>query len=225
MSLLVGWVVTLISRGPTYEMSAPVRQRNARSLLTRFVVQGRRRSMRAAGLRNGCLKGCARSAASANALFIRYAAGVTTRAPLPASARLGEGSPPAAARGRRQIRASAMPSSKSWWIMVVVVEGTVLLSGAVEVYANHGYVILGSVEWPQLADWDTSLAACADAHHVAIKTRGQFGHTRVSFWSGAMPLLGELVFDGDLDLEDNRICVADLEYINQWIGRTRQGGQ
>ena len=99
-----------------------------------------------------------------------------------------------------------------------------VLTGAVEVYANHAFVILGTIDWPELDDWDVTLPASADAHHVAIKTRGQVAHTRVTFWSGAMPLVGQLVFDGELDLDDYRICVGDLEYNNQWIKRIQQSG-
>lgn len=99
-----------------------------------------------------------------------------------------------------------------------------MLIGAVELYANHAFVILGSIDWPELGDWETTLPANADARHVAIKTRGQIDHTRVSFWSGAMPLFGEAVFDSDLDLHDARICVSDLEYTNQWIKQIRQSG-
>ncbi|MFG2039102.1 hypothetical protein [Dactylosporangium sp. NPDC048998] len=95
------------------------------------------------------------------------------------------------------------------------------MTGAVEVYANHAVLILGSTGWPEL-DWDDSPAS-ADGRHVAIQTRGQIGHIRVSFWSGTMPLPGEIVFDGDLDLDDARICVGDIEGLRRWtqrVGRT-----
>ena len=75
-----------------------------------------------------------------------------------------------------------------------------MLTGAVEVYANHAVLIVGSTAWPEL-DWDGGPAS-ADGRHVAITTRGQVGHTRVSFWSGTIPVVGEIVFDGDLDLDD-----------------------
>ncbi|MFU8849394.1 hypothetical protein ACNAW0_00135 [Micromonospora sp. SL1-18] len=96
-----------------------------------------------------------------------------------------------------------------------------MLTGAVEVYANHAVLIVGSTAWPEL-DWDDSPAS-ADGRHVAIQTRGQIDHTRVSFWSGTMPVLGEIVFDGDLDLDDYTICVGDIERLRRWtqrIGRT-----
>ncbi|GAA1031321.1 hypothetical protein GCM10009557_26300 [Virgisporangium ochraceum] len=99
-----------------------------------------------------------------------------------------------------------------------------MLIGAVEVYANHAFVILGPVDRPELDDWDTSLPASADTRHVAIKTRGQIDHTRVSLWSGAMPMFGEAIFDDDLDLHDAKICVSDIEYTGQWIKRIQQSG-
>jgi hypothetical protein len=82
-------------------------------------------------------------------------------------------------------------------------------------------LIVGSTARPEL-DWGDGPAG-ADERHVAIKTRGQVAHTRVSFWSGSMPMLGELVFDGDLDLQDHTICVSDIERLRRWtqrIGRT-----
>lgn len=71
-----------------------------------------------------------------------------------------------------------------------------MLTGAVEVYANHSLLVVGSISWPKLDSGDGP--ADADGRHVAVKTRGQTGHTRVSFWSGSMPLHGTLVFDGTL---------------------------
>ncbi|WP_426502577.1 hypothetical protein ACPPVO_33695 [Dactylosporangium sp. McL0621] len=97
-----------------------------------------------------------------------------------------------------------------------------MLSGAVEVYANHGLLVVGSTSWPEL-DWGDG-PADADGRHVVVKTRGQAGHTRVSFWSGSMPLLGTLVFDGDLALEDYRIFVGDLERLVRWTQRISRTG-
>ncbi|MEV0569541.1 hypothetical protein [Dactylosporangium sp. NPDC050588] len=96
-----------------------------------------------------------------------------------------------------------------------------MLTGAVEVYANHGVLIVGSTGWPELERNDGP--ADADGRHVVVKTRGQVAHTRVSFWSESMPVLGALVFDGDLDLEGYTICVGDIEGLRRWtqrIGRT-----
>ncbi|WP_327009776.1 hypothetical protein OHA72_22625 [Dactylosporangium sp. NBC_01737] len=97
-----------------------------------------------------------------------------------------------------------------------------MLTGAVEVYANHAVLIVGSTGWPEL-DWGDG-PADTDGRHVAVKTRGQVGHTRVSFWSGSMPMLGALVFDGDLTLEDYRICVGDIEGLRRWTQRISHTG-
>lgn len=50
--------------------------------------------------------------------------------------------------------------------------------GSVDVHANHAVVFLGSEEWPDVEDGDAP-AAC-DGRHLVVRTRGQFGHTRVS---------------------------------------------
>jgi hypothetical protein len=102
-----------------------------------------------------------------------------------------------------------------------IIGGRVVLTGAVEVYANHPVLIVGSTAWPEV-DWGDGPAG-ADGRHVAIRTRDQIAHTRVSVWSGTMPLVGHLVFDGDLDLDDYTICVGDIERLMRWtqrIGRT-----
>ncbi|MEU7753699.1 hypothetical protein [Micromonospora sp. NPDC049171] len=97
-----------------------------------------------------------------------------------------------------------------------------MLTAAVEVHANHPVVIIGSTAWPEL-DWGDGPAG-ADERHVAIRTRGQVARTRVSIWSGTMPLVGHLVFDGELDLDDYTICVGDIERLGRWTQRIGQTG-
>lgn len=97
-----------------------------------------------------------------------------------------------------------------------------MLTGAVELYSNHGVLIIGSTGHSEV-EWDGSPAS-ADRRHVAVLTRGQVDHTRVSFWSEAMPMLGEVVFDGDLDLDEYRIRVGDVEGLGRWTQRIRQTG-
>ena len=80
----------------------------------------------------------------------------------------------------------------------------------------------GSIGWREL-DWGDG-PADADGRHVVVKTRGQVDHTRVSFWSGSMPVLGALVFDGDLALEDYRICVGDVDGLRRWTQRISRSG-
>lgn len=97
-----------------------------------------------------------------------------------------------------------------------------MLTASVEVSANHPVVIIGSTAWPEL-DWGDGPAG-ADKRHVAIRTRGQAARTRVSIWSDTMPLVGHLVFDGDLDLEDYTVCVGDIERLGRWTQRIGQTG-
>lgn len=97
-----------------------------------------------------------------------------------------------------------------------------MLTGAVEVYANHSVVIVGSTAWPEL-DWGDGPAG-ADGRHVAVRTRGQTAHTRVSLWSRTMPLIGAVVFDGELDLDDYTICVGDVERLGRWTQRIERTG-
>jgi hypothetical protein len=97
-----------------------------------------------------------------------------------------------------------------------------MLTGAVEVYANHAVLIVGSTAWPEVL-WDDQ-PATADGRHVAILTRGQVAHTRVSFWSRTMPRIGEVIFDGDLDLDDYTICVGDIERLGRWTQRIERTG-
>ena len=97
-----------------------------------------------------------------------------------------------------------------------------MLTGAIEVYANHAVVIVGSTAWPEV-DFGGGSAG-ADDRHVAIRTRGQAAHTRVSIWQNTMPLVGHLVFDGELDLDDYTICVGDIERIGRWTQRIDQTG-
>jgi hypothetical protein len=78
-----------------------------------------------------------------------------------------------------------------------------VLVGAVDIYANHALVFIGSTDppgqdWAEL-DWDDAPAA-ADGKHIAVRTRGQIGLTRVSIWNGAMPVIGGIVFNGVLDV-------------------------
>jgi hypothetical protein len=97
-----------------------------------------------------------------------------------------------------------------------------VLVGAVDVYANHALIFIGSADPPEL-DWDDAPAS-ADGKHIAVRTRGQVRLTRVSIWNGAMPLIGGIVFDGVLDVLEHQVCVADLENITRWIIRLGKSG-
>jgi hypothetical protein len=87
----------------------------------------------------------------------------------------------------------------------------------VDIYANHPVVFIGSTDPPEL-DWDNA-PACSDGKHIVVLTRGQTALTRVSIWDRAMPLIGDVVFDGVLNVEGSRVCVADVENLTRWITR------
>lgn len=97
-----------------------------------------------------------------------------------------------------------------------------MLVGAVDIYANHAVVFIGSTDPPEL-EWDDA-PACGDGKHIVVQTRGQTALTRVSVWSRAMPLIGDIVFDGVLNVEESRVCVADLENLTRWITRLVRPG-
>jgi hypothetical protein len=97
-----------------------------------------------------------------------------------------------------------------------------MLVGAVDLYANHPRVLIGSADPPEL-DWDDAPAS-SDGKHIAVRTRGQVRLTRVSIWDGAMPLIGEIVFDGVLEVLEHQVCVADLENLTRWIIRLGRSG-
>jgi hypothetical protein len=97
-----------------------------------------------------------------------------------------------------------------------------MLTAAVDVYANHSLLIIGTADRAEIDLSDGP--ANADAHHVVVRTRGQVRHTRVSIWSESMPLAGEIVFDGELDLADYTVWVGDLERLGRWAHRIGQNG-
>jgi hypothetical protein len=102
-------------------------------------------------------------------------------------------------------------------------EAESVLTGAIDIYVNNPIVIIGSTAWPEL-DWGEGPAG-ADGRHVAVRTRGQVALTRVSVWTTTMPVVGEVVFDGELDLNDYTIVVGDLERLTRWTHRIGQTGR
>ncbi|MFF2958463.1 hypothetical protein ACFVT1_05980 [Streptomyces sp. NPDC057963] len=99
-----------------------------------------------------------------------------------------------------------------------------MLVGAVDFYTNHPVLLIGSTDPPEL-DWDNA-PACSDGKHIVVQTRGQTALTRVSIWNRAMPVMGDDVFDGVLNVEGSRVCVADAENLTRWVtGLVSSGSQ
>ena len=85
--------------------------------------------------------------------------------------------------------------------------------GLVDVYANHGVLVIGNrLE----LDTDVPLqgAAAVSSSHVLLATRGQAGLVRVRLWSGAGPRVGEDVVRARLDLSGQHLFVFDIEKIS-----------
>ncbi|RPK48190.1 hypothetical protein EES39_10450 [Streptomyces sp. ADI92-24] len=84
-----------------------------------------------------------------------------------------------------------------------------MLVGAVDFCTNHPVLLIGSTDPPEL-DRDNA-PACSDGKHIVVQTHGQTALTRVSIWNRAMPVMGDDVFDGVLNVEGSRVCAADNE--------------
>jgi hypothetical protein len=97
-----------------------------------------------------------------------------------------------------------------------------MLIGATEIYANHPVVLVGAMDWPEV-DW-ADAAAAGDGRHIAVRTRGQVALTRVALWRDAMPIIGPVVFDGELDIIDHRVCIFDIENLTWWTHRVSPDG-
>ncbi|WP_433494189.1 hypothetical protein ACQP26_25380 [Micromonospora sp. CA-248089] len=85
--------------------------------------------------------------------------------------------------------------------------------GLVDVYANHGVLVIGNRLEPD-ADLPLRGAAAVSSSHVLLATRGQAGLVRVRLWSGAGPRVGENVVAARLELASQHLFVFDLEKIS-----------
>jgi hypothetical protein len=82
--------------------------------------------------------------------------------------------------------------------------------GLVDVYANHGLLVIGAEVEP---DPEVALqgAAAVSSSHVLLATRGQAGLVRVRLWSGVGPLIGTEVVAAHLELPSQYLFNYDLE--------------
>ena len=90
--------------------------------------------------------------------------------------------------------------------------GTVQI-GLVDVYANHGVLVIGN-RLELDADVPLRGAAAVSSSHVLLATRGQAGLVRVRLWSGVGPRVGDGVVAARLELSSQHLFVFDLEKIN-----------
>lgn len=96
-----------------------------------------------------------------------------------------------------------------------------MLVSAVEFYAGYGTVLIGSMALPEV-EWDGPVGS--DDHHVVVQATGRDTLTRVSFWRDTMPLVGEVVFDGELRLENQTLWLGDINRHSWWSMRLFRGG-
>jgi hypothetical protein len=101
-----------------------------------------------------------------------------------------------------------------------------VLVGAAEIFANHPFVVIGPGGTPDLeeVDWDDEAPAWTNGEHLLVSTFGRAGLVRVTIWESAMPLVGEVVFDGDLEVTDSELCVGDFEELTRLTMRVGESG-
>ncbi|QSB16154.1 hypothetical protein JQS43_07585 [Natronosporangium hydrolyticum] len=84
--------------------------------------------------------------------------------------------------------------------------------GLVDVYANHGVLVIGNK-----LDLDTDVtlqgAAAVSSSHVLLATRGQAGLVRVRLWNGIGPRVGTEVVVAKLELSSQYLFVFDIEKV------------
>ena len=101
-----------------------------------------------------------------------------------------------------------------------------MLVGAADIFANHPFLVIGSGGTPDLeeVDWDDESPAWTNGEHLLIGTFGRAGLVRVTIWESAMPLIGEVVFDGQLEVADSQLSVGDLEELTRLTMQVGESG-
>jgi hypothetical protein len=99
-----------------------------------------------------------------------------------------------------------------------------VLIGRAEVFAPHGLVIIGTADWPGghlIGGVEDGAASLASDTHVVVRSRGLTGPALVSVWARAMPVLGEIVFDGRLSLPESTLHVWDRVRTTSLVSQIR----
>ena len=92
-----------------------------------------------------------------------------------------------------------------------------MMVGAVHVFADKPYLVIGGevpqdfIDDPEGDGEDEDAAVFTGPGHVIVRSIGKAGLVRVTIWESAMPLVGEVVFDGDFDLPDGELIIGDLD--------------
>ena len=101
-----------------------------------------------------------------------------------------------------------------------------MLVGAADIFANHPFLVIGSSGTPDLeeVDWDDESPAWTNGEHLLIGTFGRAGLVRVTIWESAMPLIGEVVFDGQLEVAGSQLSIGDLEELTRLTMQVGESG-
>ena len=92
-----------------------------------------------------------------------------------------------------------------------------MMVGAVQVFAEKPFLVIGAdvpeefVDDPEGDGTDAGVAVFDGPGHVIVRSIGKAGLVRATVWESAMPLVGEIVFDGQFDLPDGELMIGDLD--------------
>jgi hypothetical protein len=92
-----------------------------------------------------------------------------------------------------------------------------MMVGAVDVFTDKPYLVIGGdvpqefIDDPEGDGEDEDAAVFTGPGHVIVRSIGKAGLVRATVWESAMPLVGEIVFDGEFELPDGELLIGDLE--------------
>jgi hypothetical protein len=92
-----------------------------------------------------------------------------------------------------------------------------MMVGAVHVFADKPYLLIGGdvpqefLDDPEGDGEDADAAVFTGPGHVIVRSIGKAGLVWATVWEGGMPLVGEVVFDDELDIPDGELIIGDLE--------------
>lgn len=93
-------------------------------------------------------------------------------------------------------------------------------NASLELYLNRGLLFVGSTGDPLDEDelfamlGDRERAASWSDSHVMVRVRAQIALVRVEIWHRHAPIVGDVVFDGIVNLPDGILAVSEFDKIN-----------
>jgi hypothetical protein len=92
-----------------------------------------------------------------------------------------------------------------------------MMVGAVHVFADKPFLVIGGdvpqdfIDDPDGDGADKDAAVFTGPGHVIVRSIGKAGLVRATVWESAMPMIGEVVYDGEFELPDGELIIGDLE--------------